>query len=269
MLDTCPPSPALSAGESLDDGDLDALLTGLGELSKYGTPLLEKDATITMQVTEVLEDEFEDEDSDDIEYRRLALHFADETSDCPTTHTAHATLIRDVLWHAELPAELLALAHNILRRYSLLLPPPLTPSTSALPADLLVVATLALAVDYTHDCPPRSAWWSRDVCRDRHTARRIDQAILHVLLTLDWALHGLATPLAVERGMDHLFPRPQALDVIEEMPVRVVVPLSEKAPLKLVIRDGAACWVEGQLTPADTPLPSPLDVPQAYFLRLL
>jgi len=61
------PSPALSACESLDDQDLDALLAGLGQLSHFATPSTKKDA-VTVQVEEVEEDEsYEEEDTDTID----------------------------------------------------------------------------------------------------------------------------------------------------------------------------------------------------------
>ncbi len=63
MLDTFPCSPALSACDSLDDQDLDALLAGLGSLSHFATPPL-KDG-VTVEIDEVLEDESEDDDDVD------------------------------------------------------------------------------------------------------------------------------------------------------------------------------------------------------------
>ncbi len=70
-----------------------------------------------------------------------------------------------------------------------------------------------------------------------------------------------------------LFPAshfPAAEIVVEQEPVEVKATKLAPAPLKIAIGSSlCATWAEGQLTPADTPLESPLDVPRAYFLPLL
>ncbi|TKA70868.1 hypothetical protein B0A55_04990 [Friedmanniomyces simplex] len=276
---TLPPSPALSFCDSLNDEDLDALLASLGELSRFVTPRLKKKDAVTVQVKEVSGEESEDdEDADEFDYTRIALHFARETSSTtPTTHFHHATLIQTLLPRARLPAQLLALSYNLLRRYSLLRP--LHPSSlAAVSADILTVAALALAVSYTDDHPPKSTWWSRQVCHGVYSAAEIDGAMLDVLVTVDWALLHLAAEKAVERAMEILFPAPSPLPPAAEVVVVVrekqevaVLPQAKVAPvpLKIAIGSTTTSWVEGQLTPADTPLSSPLDVPRAYFLPLL
>ncbi|KAK0312182.1 hypothetical protein LTR01_003096 [Friedmanniomyces endolithicus] len=291
MLDTLPASPALSAADSLDDQDLEALLAGLGSLSQFATPPL-KDC-VTVEINEVLEDESEDGDEVDcLDYSRIALHFAEQNRNDPTAHFHRdTTLIEDILCRAQLPPELLAISFNILHLYrSHQLSNP-TGDRRLFPADLLTVAALALSLSYTHDHPPKSSWWAREICRTRFSPSEIDRAILHVLLTVDWALHKLSTPLAIVCAMEILFPvpsRPAAevlvvlepryptspLSAVETAVVREPVTwrASKPAPAPLKIAIGTslcAMWAEGQLTPADTPLGSPLDVPRAYFLPLL
>ncbi|KAK0276011.1 hypothetical protein LTR91_002453 [Friedmanniomyces endolithicus] len=291
MLDTFPASPALSACDSLDDQDLEALLAGLGSLSQYATPPL-KDC-VTVEIREVLEDESEDGDEGDcFDYSRIALHFAEQNRNDPTAHFHHdTTLIEDILSRAQLPPELLAISFNILQLYrSHQLSNP-TGDRRLFPADLLTVAALALSLSYTHDHPPQSSWWAREICRTRFSPSEIDHAIRHVLLTVDWALHRLSTPQAIERAMEVLFPVPSrpAAEVLAVLEPRFPAPTSPAveivvvqesvtwraskpapAPLKIAIGTSlCATWAEGQLTPADTPLGSPLDVPRAYFLPLL
>ncbi|KAK1059632.1 hypothetical protein LTR12_002080 [Friedmanniomyces endolithicus] len=281
MLDTFPASPALSACDSLDDQDLEALLAGLGSLSRFATPPL-KDG-VTVKIDEVLEDESEDGDEvDGLDYPRIALHFADQTSNSASTRFHHdATLMKDILSRAQLPPELLAISFNIIRLYSSHQSPNPTSNQNVLPADLLTVATLALSLSYTHDHPPTTSWWAREICCARWTASEIDHAILHVLLTVDWALHKLSTPQAIERAIEVLFSVPhspafeavnihQAAEALSTTTKLALVPLKVvSVPLKIIIGNSSAAWAEGQLTPADTPLGSPLDVPRAYFLPLL
>ncbi|KAK0867768.1 hypothetical protein LTS02_003932 [Friedmanniomyces endolithicus] len=246
MLDTCLCSPALSVCDSLDDQDLDALLAGLGSLSHFATPPL-KDG-VTVEVNEVLGDEIEDDDEVDcLDYPRIARHFADQTSNTPSTHLHHdTTLIEDILSRAQLPPELLAISFNILRLYaSHATPNPNHKERDILPVDLLTVAALALAASYTHDHPPQNL-------------------------------------LAIEHAMEILFPIPhspavavvgvqQAAEARSMTTELALVPLKiVPVPLKIAIGTSlCATWAEGQLTPADTPLGSPLDVPRAYFLPLL
>ncbi|KAK5674975.1 hypothetical protein LTS10_012387 [Elasticomyces elasticus] len=263
---TLPPSPALSSFcDLLSDDDLDALLAGLGQLSHFATPPL-----CTKHVAaEVEETESEDERMDDIDYRRIALHFAYETGECPASHSHATTSIESLLWRAQLPPELLAVSYNILRRYSILQTSSSDDTTFA--ADLLTVAAFALTVSYTDDHPPKSAWWAKRICRDRWSASEIDKAMVHVLVTIDWALHHLSAPQAVDRALNILFtPLANELAIIkEEQSVAVQLVKAAPIPLRIVIGDTTACWADGQLTPEDTPLGSPLNVPQAYFLPLL
>ncbi|KAK0881952.1 hypothetical protein LTR87_004340 [Friedmanniomyces endolithicus] len=283
MLDTCLCSPALSVCDSLDDQDLDALLAGLGSLSHFATPPL-KDG-VTVEVNEVLGDEIEDDDEVDcLDYPRIARHFADQTSNTPSTHLHHdITLIEDILSRAQLPPELLAISFNILRLYaSHATPNPNHKERDILPVDLLTVAALALAASYTHDHPPKTSWWAREICCTRFSPSEIDHVKLHILLTVDWALHKLCTPQAIEHAMEILFPIPhspavavvgvqQAAEARSMTTELALVPLKiVPVPLKIAIGTSlCATWAEGQLTPADTPLGSPLDVPRAYFLPLL
>ncbi|KAK0276825.1 hypothetical protein LTR35_010219 [Friedmanniomyces endolithicus] len=277
MLDTCLCSPALSVCDSLDDQDLDALLAGLGSLSHFATPPL-KDG-VTVEVNEVLGDESEDDDdANSLDYSRIARHFADQTSNTPFTHLHHdTTLIQDILSRAQLPPELLAISFNILRLYaSHAAPNPNHNERNILPTDLLAVTALALAASYTHDHPPKTSWWAREICCARFSSSEIDHAKLHILLTVDWALLRLSTPEAIEHATEILF------SPLAPLPAQIIMGAREAAgappalkrvvlaPLKIAIGTSlCATWAEGQLTPADTPLGSPLDVPRAYFLPLL
>ncbi|KAK5700502.1 hypothetical protein LTR97_005019 [Elasticomyces elasticus] len=265
---TFPPSPAVSSFcDLLDDDDLDALLAGLGQLSHFATPPL-CTKHVADEMEELAENESEDERMDAIDYRRIALHFAYETGECPSTHSHATTSIESLLWRAQLPPELLAVSYNILRRYSIL--QTLSPDDMIFAADLLTVAAFALTVSYTDDHPPKSAWWAKRICRDRWSASEIDKAMVHVLVTIDWALHHLSAPQAVDRALNILFP-PLAKELVIIKEQSIALPLFKAAPmpLRIVIGDVTACWADGQLTPEDTPLCSPLNVPQAYFLPLL
>ena len=80
-------------------------------------------------------------------------------------------MIERMLVRAELPAEVLALAFNIVR--GLDCPSLLKGSFRSAPNDLIVVSALSLAVSYTNDYPPTVKYWSRYACDGTWTPSRM------------------------------------------------------------------------------------------------
>ncbi|KAF2722865.1 hypothetical protein K431DRAFT_35629 [Polychaeton citri CBS 116435] len=209
MIAMFPPSPALSACDSLDGiDDLDAFLEAQGRLSHFPTPPLKKQAVV--EVVEVCsipdesaildssDDEYygddEDEDLDDVSIAEL---FAEQTCLFPSLNDISS--IRTIITRSRLPVEVLAVAYNILsklgnrhhRRRQRLTESP----------DLLVISCLALAEIYTDDYPAQSDAWSRDVTDNVLSAAQIDSTMLAILKALDWRLHPLTAPEALQRGL--------------------------------------------------------------------
>lgn len=280
MVWLLPPSPTVSDSDSLADiADLDAFLAAQGDLSHFPTPppsrssLLKKDE-IVVTTTEILEDEVDELSvipvapiDGQLALRQMAQclltvapdeYVADVFSAVAgTSHSStfyETVLIQDMLKRALLPPEILGLALNILNHYNDCRLAIAQIVGRPIPADLLTAAALVLAVDYLEDNAPNAHYWSRHVTWDVWTPRRIDETRLHILQTLDWRLHHLATPKAVMDGRTKLH-RASIEAVISR-----AKPSHNKAqpPLRLEIGDAISCWVNGQLTPEASPSPSSL-----------
>ncbi|KAK5121628.1 hypothetical protein LTR85_004800 [Meristemomyces frigidus] len=285
IIDSFPPSPALSACDSLADiDDLDAFLDSKGPLSRFATPpLLLKDIgnVQTVEVFDDSDDEYDDYEVDCTFTQRYLLSIASVTllTLFPDSHTAtlfagetcngaiptacEVDLIYDLLVRARLPVEVLALSYNILRRHSAL-----KSFDSCHAADLLAISAFALAVTYTSDHPPKSSWWSCFVCNDLWAAPDIDGMMLNMLVTLDWSLHSLSSPQAMERAMMTLLP-PPSLPIIPQEYVEPRQSPNKLPPLSITIDDAAPCWLQGQLAPNDTPPWTPVENAQEKWLPLL
>ncbi|KAK5135678.1 hypothetical protein LTR08_004979 [Meristemomyces frigidus] len=284
-----PPSPALSACDSLADiDDLDAFLMAQGPLSKFATPppppplvmekksivavidtvelanttppLAKKGATITYVEVFDSDDEFEDEedDGDRLDYNHITLLFATATCAFAIPAACETQLIHALLLRARLPVEILALAYNIVQRFHAV-----KPFSASHAADLLTVAALALAVTYTDDHAPRSSWWAWTVCDGLWNARDVDGVVLEVLAAMDWGLHGLCAPEALERGVGLLLAPPVVLAAIAAHGT------SGLPSLLLPMEEAEPRWGFGHLTPEDTPPGSPEGEAANRWLRLL
>lgn len=286
IIDSFPPSPALSACDSLDGiEDLDAFLASKGPLSRFGTPPLAKDIGYS-ETVEVFDESSEDEyDDSDVDCTCICsclhkiMYWALLLTNPLDTHTAtvlarescngaiptacEVDLINDLLVRAQLPAEILALSYNILRRYSTL-----KSFDSSYAADLLTVSAFALAVTYTSDHPPKSSWWACFVCNDLWIAPDIDTMMLSMLVTLDWSLHSLSSPQAMGRAAKALLP-PPSLPMTPKKDVESQQPPSKLPPLTIATDRAPPSWLNAQLTPDDTPPWTPMEEAQNKWLPLL
>ena len=167
--------------------------------------------------------------------------------------------MRSILFRAQLPAEVLSLAFNIMIDQKRSSPSALVSASRG----LLLAATLNLAALYTIDHPPKLAEWSKTVCDCRWTAGEIDQVSLQILSALDWRLHKFGSTDAIQRAMDKLYyptnPRskqsaPTPFDPNWDDSGGALISNSKlSTQLKVNCEDGAAYWVNGQLTPEGTP----------------
>ena len=280
-----PPSPALSECDSLAGLDLDAFLDAQGSLSHFPTPPLKETAVV--EIAEV-SDEGDDLTTADHGIdcmccepncacctsltstdEHLAQLFSAEASRGLTRTLFATTSIRSMLCRAQLPPEILALSFNILAQHSR----SFASNQTSRPSDLLSICAMTLAVSLTNDHPPSSAYWSHRICDSTWTAREIDQSTLGMLLDLDWRLHELSSPRAIERTMAKLFTKPASIDSTLEPTFDMLfagVQCEVPQPLVVTISDSAACWAEGQLTPGASPPCSAVVKPsQNLWLRLL
>lgn len=174
--------------------------------------------------------------------------------------------IQLILFRAQLPPEVLALAFNILAGLNRQSVP--ADSDSSAPSDLLVVSTLSLAVSYILDHPPSLSYWSRDVCDCRWTAQRIDEMGLRLLAQLDWRLHEFSSPREIQVAMNQLLEAAwdvsSKADMLSELDDALP---TDSGPLKLetaaqcetTMEERPAQWVNGQITPNATPIESDFD----------
>ncbi|RMZ04814.1 hypothetical protein D0860_06214 [Hortaea werneckii] len=120
--------------------------------------------------------------------------------------------------------------------------------------DLLVVSAMSLAVMSASDNPPKSAWWSVIVCNGIRSASEIDMATIDLLAALDWTLHSLCSPRAIEQAMD-LLTSPSSREPSapqDEKLHRPQTPVNKVEPLKISLEGTGASWSHGQLTPDST-----------------
>lgn len=173
--------------------------------------------------------------------------------------------IRDLLVNAKLPAEIIALTYNVVQTYHAVKrfrsEPPVEPG------DLLVVSAMGLAVMYASDHPPKSSWWSRIVCNGIRSASEIDTATLDMLAALDWSLHALCAPSAIEESLSLLTGEVKS-EI--EMIARPQTPVRQPEPLKISLEGTEAVWAHGQLTPETmSPASATAKVEKNQFLPLL
>ncbi|KAI6872086.1 hypothetical protein KC323_g1668 [Hortaea werneckii] len=252
-----PPSPTLSACDSLAGSeDLDAFLDAQGPLSQFGTPPPSK-MVANVEVMELVEEEVEDELVEDVvalDYSHIARLFAEKSYTSSSSPTAWETEhILDMLTNAKLPAEIIALSYNVVCTYDAMQRFRAEPRPADA-GDLLVVSAMSLAVMSASDNPPKSAWWSIIVCNGIRSASEIDMATIDLLAALDWTLHSLCSPRAIEQAMD-LLTSPTAREPSaqrDEKLDRPQTPVNKVEPLKISLEGTGASWSHGQLTPDST-----------------
>ncbi|USW53095.1 Putative Cyclin-like superfamily [Septoria linicola] len=262
-----PPSPALSACDSLDGiDDLDAFLALQGGLSHFPTPPLKSDARDPgLDVTRPTHTHHNLVQTDPV-----ANAFAIEASTSMSPDAYVADAIHHMLVRADLPLEVVAVA------FSLILALRQDPADLlGCPPDLLSVAALRLAVSYTDDHAPIPAWYSRHVCRCSYTAQTIDATALQLLAALDWHIHKFTTSEALDQAM-FAFCSSTAIgsSALSTPDHDIGSPsiLLEIQPLKLVTSDTSIVhWENGAYTPDITPPCSALDDTRTemQFLPLL
>ena len=293
-LPASPPSPAPSPDflDELDDEALEAYLASQGALSHWPTPPLEsKSKGVRIEVEAIsissASTESDDEDVDgglhlarrsqavadrlkDIDLATLLAKECDDlyvTADCSREDIL---ILEAILFRARLPTEILALSLNILSKLQLHQNTLPTDSTmSNLPVRLLVTSAICLASSCMDDHPPPPSWWNKKTCCCPQRTPHVLKVNNMILKALDWRLHDLASPAAIEVAMQR-FVRlsepavPSAEDIFE----RDAQPIFERAiPLALALQTsdyGAATWRNGQLTPDETPTED-----KAMFLPVL
>lgn len=138
-----------------------------------------------------------------------------------------------MLLDAKLPAEIIALSYNVILQYEALRR--LHSDSSSEAGDLLVVSAMALAVMSASDHPPKSSWWSVIVCNGIRAASEIDRAIIKLLASLDWSLHKLCSPTAIEQAVELLTTGPS-----EKPLARPQTPVTKTEPMKISLQGTGA-----------------------------
>lgn len=219
-MHTLPPSPALSACDSLANiEDLGAFLEAQGMLSHWPTPPF-KDISIVTE-TEICVSEDEEvidavesecppspsQKSDDVPLD-LGLHTATVLTKLASTgyepSDVDIDMVEAILDRSRLPLEIIAVAFNILDALNCNSLP--VESFDSAPNDLLVVCALRLASSYMLDHAPSILAWSSEACAKTWTKRRIERTSIQVLCALDWRLHRFGSPQAIESAVSRLMP---------------------------------------------------------------
>lgn len=243
-----PPSPALSACDSLDGiEDLDAYLEQQGNLSHFPTPPLNAKKTPFVEVHEVPEN-LTDDGLESVDYDHIALVLTEEASLDVAPVPSDIEKVLAILISADLPLVVVALAFNILS--GLHSREAYIGRFTDCPPDLLVATALSLAVTCTYDSPPTSNFWAKRICRGTWTKASIEKAIMKVLASLDFRLHEFSLPARLEQAVAALSPSSE----IHEQEAEESQPSTpEKEPLRLVINGSHHLWINGQMTPEQTP----------------
>ncbi|KAM3423893.1 hypothetical protein BST61_g1288 [Cercospora zeina] len=192
-----PPSPALSACDSLDGiDDLDAFLAAQGRLSHFPTPPPTKTEPRVAVIGLPLDDDDKPLEDSLVCTDPIANAFAREAALETRPSPQDADAIHSILVRADLPLEVVAVAFNMISA------PRMSSCTlSGYTPDLLTVAALSLVVSYTDDHAPLPAWYSRYVCRHAHSPQRINSTALELFAALDWRLHSFTTHDAYGRAL--------------------------------------------------------------------
>ena len=263
MANIYPPSPALSACDSLADiEDLDAFLEAQGQLSHWPTPPpaeKKEDAGIIVEEYECGFDSDEDrlDDEADAELWRIAATFTDLASGNPDCGIYDLELVVNVLLRAHASPAGLALAFNILK--AVLPLKAQQPQDFPLP-DLAAVSALRLADAFMSERPPTSEFWAREVCKGMWTARRINATMLNFLACPELKMLTLSTQEAIDAALRELCdiaqgsvasPRAEGFPKWDEKESARQEP---PVPLHLDIDAERTQWVNGTITPAETPV---------------
>ena len=286
-----PPSPALSACDSLAGiEDLDAFLEAQGALSHFPTPppADEKQTTIVTEVDEC-EDDMDCEDGQEPPWAHdIAQKFSEKVNIGVIPDPIDTFLILGVLRRSRMPAEVIALAFNILKsveRDGKVLP--LYHQAAAededfeIEAETWTLAALGIAALCIFDGAPTWRHWAKHVARGAYTARQIDITAMKLNILLDWRTHSLSTSEMMQDALAELYPPDEEPEVsTEQSTSEEAEPLYKlakpplrhnhevPAPLKLVLANTSSHCVNGEITPLDTPHESP-GLPEGQFLRLL
>ncbi|EMC96438.1 hypothetical protein BAUCODRAFT_24217 [Baudoinia panamericana UAMH 10762] len=260
---TLPPSPTASVCDSLADiDDLDAFLAAQGPLTRWTTPPLKDKPRVTVEVAELSEPEGEDydDDAERDDYERIAYEFALPLSHTGSEHVESAMLIQDILSMARLPPDLLGLTYSILVAYCIRQQPMNLAARTAVPTSLLLVSAMTLADVYTADGPMHAAWWASRILNDKFSAHDVERSMLHMLAALDWSIHCLCSPEALEAALRMLAladarPIPVAAQPLLPSSATTLTCDTKKSRPPRIDVDGsmAVRWEHGQITPADTP----------------
>lgn len=273
MANVYPPSPAPSACDSLADiEDLDAFLDAQGKLSRWPTPpsadvsRREVDEEVSKARDRATFD-YDDEDIDE-ELWRLATSFTEAVTGYSSLTDYDTELVAKVLLRAQVSAEILAFAYNIIRAVG--------PSAEGqedgddfLIPDLVVTACLSLAMTFVEDTAPNAKGWALAVCRGSFPAQTIDTTVIELLLHPNLRMHALSAEHEINTALDELCEiakGPQAADhedEAEEIAEDIEFADKGRSPLKLAISN-TTDWVYGAATPAETPI-----VETNSFLQLL
>lgn len=115
---------------------------------------------------------------------------------------------------------------------------------------LIILAALSIAVSYTEDCPRSLFYWSRQVAERSFSTEQIGTMSRLLLAQLEWKLHPLGVPVAVETAVAALTgcgARRESVKSVLEAPA-----FFDEESLRLLIGPGTRIQ-HGLITPEPSP----------------
>ncbi|GAB7349012.1 hypothetical protein MBLNU459_g7985t1 [Dothideomycetes sp. NU459] len=262
-----PSSPALSICDTLSSPDLDAYLDSLPALSGFPTPNMVKEAWWTDESLDI--QPFYSEGAASYAANANVLCTISSCTSC-TAVKALPTMVTQFLINSRLPVETIAIAYNILAHSSIaslhcwhnssssfehehvqskMLAIHGSESDPSCQRALIILAALSVAVSYTEDCPRSLFYWSRQVSERSFSTEQISMMSRLLLAQLEWQLHPLGAPAAVDAGVAALTgcgPRRESVKPLE------APAFFDDESLRLLIGPGTALQ-HGLITPEPSP----------------
>lgn len=185
-------------------------------------------------------------------------------------------MITQFLVNSRLPVETIAIAYNILSHPSILPLHCWHGDSSAFASErlqskmltihgpesdpscqraLIILAALSVAVSYTEDCPRSLFYWSRQVAERAFSTEQIGSMSRLLLAQLEWQLHPLGVPAAVELGVAVLTgcgPRRESIMSNHTVIVDAAADFFDEESLRLLIGSGTRIQ-HGLITPEPSP----------------
>ncbi|KAG9590630.1 hypothetical protein KCU97_g7388, partial [Aureobasidium melanogenum] len=207
-------SPALSFCDSLSSPDLDAYLDSLSPLSQLPSPTM-KEAWWREETLHGRHDSLTSDISASITIAANVLCNITSCDSCSSIKPLQ-TKVTQFLSKSLVPMETVALTYNILSQpavaamhcwhgnptaFAKIMQIHGPESDGSCQRALVILSALNVAVSFTEDHPRNLFYWSRQVAGGIFSTEQISAINRILLAKLDWSIHPLAAPKAIEAAL--------------------------------------------------------------------